>query len=73
MFSLEEIFIINEVYLHAGCLNGCYLYDQRVIGIINDVLDYIATKKHTPFLPYQSPDVYMDKFNEFYDVILGTK
>ena len=38
-----------------------------------DVLDYIATKKHTPFLPYQSPDVYMDKFNEFYDVILGTK
>ena len=41
--------------------------------INQDVLDYIATKKHTPFLPYQSPDVYMDKFNEFYDVILGTK
>ena len=36
MLSLEEIFIVNEVYLHAGCLNGCYLYDQRVIGIIND-------------------------------------
>ena len=41
--------------------------------INQDVLDYIATKKHTPFLPYQSPDVYMNKFNEFYDVILGTK
>ena len=41
--------------------------------INQDVLDYIATKKHTPFLPYQSPDVYMDKFNEFYDVVLGTK
>ena len=41
--------------------------------INQDVLDYIATKKHTPFLPYQSSDVYMDKFNEFYDVILGTK
>ena len=41
--------------------------------INQDVLDYIATKKHTPFLSYQSPDVYMDKFNEFYDVVLGTK
>ena len=28
---------------------------------------------YTPFLSYQSPDVYMDKFNEFYDVVLGTK
>ena len=26
--------------------------------INQDVLDYIATKKHTPFLPYQSSDVY---------------
>ena len=32
--------------------------------INQDVLDYIATKKHTPFLPYQSPDVNMDKFNK---------
>ena len=38
-----------------------------------DVLDYIATKKDTPFLPYQSPETYMDAFNEFYDVVLDSK
>ena len=31
-----DVYKRQEVYLHAGCLNGCYLYDQRVIGIIND-------------------------------------
>ena len=36
-----------------------------------DVLAYITAKTDKPFLPYQSPDVYMDKFNEFYDVVLG--
>ena len=36
MLSLEEVFIVDEIYLHAGCLNGRYLNDQRVIGIIND-------------------------------------
>ena len=38
--------------------------------INQEILDYIATKEDISFLPYQSPDVYMDKFNEFYDVIL---
>ncbi|MCC8132658.1 MAG: glycogen/starch synthase [Tannerellaceae bacterium] len=39
--------------------------------INQDVLNYVISKSDTPFLPYQSPDVYMDKFNEFYDVVLG--
>jgi starch synthase len=38
--------------------------------INQEILDYIATKENISFLPYQAPDVYMDKFNEFYDVIL---
>ena len=41
--------------------------------INQDILDYIATKKDTPFLPYQSPETYMDAFNEFYDVVLDSK
>ena len=41
--------------------------------INQDILDYIETKKNIKFLPYQSPDIYMDKFNEFYDVILASK
>ena len=41
--------------------------------INQDVLDYIATKKDTPFLPYQSPETYMDAFNVFYDVVLDSK
>ena len=41
--------------------------------INQNILDYIATKKDTPFLPYQSPETYMDAFNEFYDVVLDSK
>ena len=37
-----------------------------------EITEYISTKKNTPFLPYQSPDIYMDEFNKFYDVLLGT-
>ena len=37
-----------------------------------EITEYISTKKNTPFLPYQSPDIYMDEFNKFYDVVLGT-
>lgn len=37
-----------------------------------DVLDYISTKKDFPFLPYHSPDTYMDAFNEFYDVVINS-
>lgn len=38
--------------------------------INQEVLDYISAKKDTPFLPYQSPETYMDEFNKFYDVVL---
>lgn len=37
-----------------------------------ELVEYIATKKELPFLPYQSPDTYIDKFNEFYDVVLDS-
>ena len=46
---------------------------KLAIDFADGVIQGSETIKHTPFLPYQSPDVYMDKFNEFYDVILGTK
>lgn len=36
-----------------------------------EVLAYAQSKK-TPFLPYQSPDVYMDEYNKFYDVVLDS-
>lgn len=39
--------------------------------INQEVLDYVTSKEGLPFLPYQSPETYMDKFNEFYDVVLG--
>lgn len=40
--------------------------------INQEILDYIATKKDTPFLPYQSPETYIDEFNKFYDVVLDS-
>ena len=40
--------------------------------INQEVLDYISAKKDTPFLPYQSPETYMDEFNKFYDVVLDS-
>lgn len=40
--------------------------------INTDVLNYIETQK-VPFLPYQSPETYMDSFNEFYDVVMESK
>ena len=40
--------------------------------INQEVLDYISAKKDTPFLPYQSPETYMDEFNKFYDVELDS-
>lgn len=38
-----------------------------------EILEHIKAKENKPFLPYQSPDAYMDKTNEFYDVILDSK
>lgn len=38
-----------------------------------DIMKYIETKSDTPFLPYQSPETYMDEFNKFYDVVLESK
>ena len=40
--------------------------------INQELLDYIAQKKETPFLPYQSPETYIDEFNKFYDVVLDS-
>lgn len=40
--------------------------------INQEVLDYIKTTK-VPFLSYQTPEKYIDTFNEFYDIILEDK
>lgn len=40
--------------------------------INSEVLKHIETKK-IPFLPYQSPETYIDSFNEFYDVVIESK
>ncbi|WP_106830839.1 glycogen/starch synthase [Parabacteroides pacaensis] len=38
--------------------------------INEEVLNYISTNKKIPFLPYQSPETYIDSINEFYDVVM---
>ena len=35
-FSLKLIFIIYKIYLHAGCLNRCDLYDQGMVCVIDN-------------------------------------
>ena len=37
-----------------------------------EVAEYIASKQDKPFLPYQSSESFIDTYNEFYDVVLGT-
>jgi starch synthase len=37
-----------------------------------EIQAYLSTVKNKPVLPYQSPDVYMDTFNEFYDIVLAS-
>ncbi|MGL5562871.1 MAG: glycogen/starch synthase [Tannerellaceae bacterium] len=36
-----------------------------------EILDYIKSKNETPFLPYQSPETYINETNRFYDVVFG--
>lgn len=38
-----------------------------------ELMAYAQNKANTPFLPYQSPETYMDAFNDFYDVVLESK
>ena len=38
-----------------------------------EVLAYIGQKEQLPFLPYQSPETYIDAFNKFYDTVLESK
>ena len=35
-----------------------------------EISKYIESNKQIPFLPYQSPETYLDAFNSFYDVVL---
>jgi starch synthase len=44
---------------------------QGSADINPEIQDYLSKREDKLFLPYQSPDVYMDAFNEFYDVVLG--
>ena len=39
-------------------------------NVNEEVLKYIKEKEAVPFLSYQSPDEYIDKYNDFYDSIL---
>ncbi|MDR1980747.1 MAG: glycogen/starch synthase [Tannerellaceae bacterium] len=41
-------------------------------AINREVLEYITAQSKKPFLPYQSPDVYMDVYNDFYDIVLDS-
>lgn len=41
--------------------------------VVNPVLLEYAKNKGVPFLPYQSPDTYIDAFNAFYDVVLESE
>lgn len=72
----EDVLGISEDTSFVGLSKLAVDFADGVIqgseNIHPEVLEYIGTKKDLPFLPYQSPDVYMDKFNEFYDVVLGT-
>lgn len=35
-----------------------------------ELADYIATLENKPFLPYQSPETYIDVINQFYDQVM---
>lgn len=48
-----------------GIIQGSETIDQ-------EILEYISGKKDIPFLPYQSPETYMNEFNKFYDIVLDT-
>ncbi len=39
-------------------------------SINSEITAYISTQNGKPFLPFQSPDIYMDSYNEFYDKVL---
>ncbi|MDR3061955.1 MAG: glycogen/starch synthase [Dysgonamonadaceae bacterium] len=39
-------------------------------SINSNLISYIEGKDHLPFLSYQSPEIYVDKYNDFYDSIL---
>ncbi|MDR1624761.1 MAG: glycogen/starch synthase [Tannerellaceae bacterium] len=42
--------------------------------IVNpEITSYISGMNGKPFLPYQSPDDYIDSFNKFYDIVLDSK
>lgn len=45
---------------------------QGSSNISERILDFIDKKKK-PFLPYQPEDTYIDKYNEFYDMMLNNK
>jgi starch synthase len=37
-----------------------------------EIQAYLSIQKDKPVLHYQSPDIYMDAFNEFYDIVLAS-
>ncbi|MDR2389530.1 MAG: glycogen/starch synthase [Tannerellaceae bacterium] len=38
----------------------------------SEIQDYLSALNGKPFLPYQSPDIYVDSFDNFYDIVLSS-
>ncbi|MDR2808980.1 MAG: glycogen/starch synthase [Tannerellaceae bacterium] len=74
--SDEDLTCLNE---NADYLSLTKLAINFADGIIQgskeihpEIQDYLSTVNDKPFLSYQSPDVYMDSFNNFYDIVLAS-
>ncbi|MDR1718918.1 MAG: glycogen/starch synthase [Dysgonamonadaceae bacterium] len=70
----------NDLKLIKECPNFeslCKLAIDFSDGVIqasptinNNLLEYAINKENTRFLPYQSPDDYVDEYNKLYDLLL---
>lgn len=61
------------VALTKLAINFCDGVIQGSETINPEIAEYITTKSDIPFLPYKQEDVYMDEFNEFYDLVMTEK
>ncbi|MDR1644600.1 MAG: glycogen/starch synthase [Tannerellaceae bacterium] len=59
---------ISLTQLAVDFADGVILGSQTIHP---EIQTYLSEIKDKPILPYQSPDVYMDEINKFYDTILG--
>jgi Glycogen synthase len=73
----NDLEVIKEnadfVALSKLAIDFCDGVIQGSENINQEIVDYINSKKDISFLPYHTPDTYIDAFNAFYDVIMNTK